>query len=109
MLSLNVYIMINNPSTYLLIILLFTSSSCFVIKESAVPYNVKDSTDYAYLSGLAYCPKKCLETWSCKSGEQFALVDLAHISNIITLASCFIGYYQPKNQIIVSFRGSANA
>jgi hypothetical protein len=100
--------MINNPSTLIVLFALIALSFPFVIKNS-VPYNVKDSSDYAYLAGLAYCPKKCLENWSCKSGEQFSgMVDLSHINNDITLASCYIGYNRPTNQIIISFRGSDN-
>lgn len=36
------------------------------------------------------------------------MVELAYINNDITLASCYIGYNRPTNEIIISFRGSAN-
>ncbi len=102
--------MINNPTAaIILIFLLVAPSLSFSLKKNALPYNVKDSTDYAYLSGLAYCPKKCLDGWTCKSGVQFDLVEVVHISNDITLAACFIGYFRSHNLIVVSFRGSANA
>lgn len=100
----------NNPTGLaILLLLLATPSLSFILKKNALPYNVKDSSDYAYLAGLAYCPKKCLDGWSCKSGVQFDLVEVTHINNDITLASCYIGYFRSKNLIVVSFRGSANA
>jgi hypothetical protein len=101
--------MINNPLTLFTLSVLLVLPSCFVLRQNAVAYDVKASADYAYLAGLAYCPKKCLESWSCKSGVQFDLVDMAHINNDFTLASCYIGYYRTTNQIVISFRGSANA
>lgn len=111
----NVDLMINNPPIAVLFLLVAASSVLVeqaqpaAKKANAVPYNVKESTDYAYLAGLAYCPKKCLENWSCKSGQQFTgMVDLSHVNNDITLASCFIGYNRPTGQIVISFRGSAN-
>lgn len=99
--------MINNPSKILLLSLLILLTSAFKM-DNALPYNVKSSSDYAYFSGLAYCPKKCLENWSCKSGAPWKMVDVAHINNDITLAACFIAYNKDSNEIIVSFRGSAN-
>jgi hypothetical protein len=102
--------MINNPTALVILLLLLAAPSLsFSLKRNALPYNVKDSEDYAYLAGLAYCPKKCLDGWTCKSGVQFDLVEVIHISNIITLASCYIGYFRTHNLIVVSFRGSANA
>jgi hypothetical protein len=100
--------MINNPSLFILIAFLVTLSTPFILRNS-LPYNVNASTDYAYLSGLAYCPKKCLENWSCQSGQRFkGIVDVGHINNDLTLASCFIAYNRDTNEIILSFRGSAN-
>jgi len=100
--------MIKNPFCLLVLSLLFALSSAFIM-QTATPYNTKDSKDYAILSGLAYCPKKCLQTWSCKSGAEFkSFGEVSFINNEITLASCFIGYDSSKNQILASFRGSAN-
>lgn len=91
----------------ILIALLLVLTTTFKISNS-IPYNIKSSTDYAYFSGLAYCPRKCLENWSCKAGLPWKVSDVAYINNDITLASCFIAYIKDSNEIIISFRGSAN-
>jgi hypothetical protein len=100
--------MIKNPFSLFLLSLLLALTSAVTI-STAIPYNTKDSRDYAILSGLAYCPRKCLSTWSCKSGAEFtSFGEVSFITNDITLASVFIGYDRAKNQILASFRGSAN-
>lgn len=67
------------------------------------------SKEYAYYAGLAYCPKKCLEPWSCKGGKDLVnFGEVTFINSLVTNASCYIGYEKKKNMIIASFRGSDN-
>jgi predicted lipase len=69
---------------------------------------VKSKT-YAFYAGLAYCPKKCLEAWNCGGGQNLTnFGEVTHFNNALTLAAGYIGYEKVTNQIIVSFRGSAN-
>ncbi len=99
--------MINNPY-FITSLVLLTITHSLPIKNAA-PYNAKESQNYAVLSGLAYCPKKCLDNWSCKFSEQFkGMVEVTYINNDLTLAAAFVGYNTQTNQIVLSFRGSAN-
>lgn len=43
-----------------LLLLACLLSLCNSRPLKAVPYNATQSKDYAILSGLAYCPKKCI-------------------------------------------------
>lgn len=87
--------MIKNSLQVILVALLLVLTASFKISNS-IPYNVKSSTDYAYFSGLAYCPKKCLEGWSCKAGLPWKIIDVTYINNDITLASCFAAYKKTR-------------
>lgn len=52
----------------LIALLLIISAASFLYEERPhlAPYNPKLSEDYVYLAVLSYCPKKCIEAWTCK-------------------------------------------
>jgi hypothetical protein len=93
----------------LLLFIFFTIGVCWASISNRDSYDIAESREYALYSGLAYCPKKCLDAWSCEAAKNLTnFVDVVYVNNPLTLASCFIGYENAKNKIIVSFRGSAN-
>jgi predicted lipase len=57
---------------------------------------------------VAYCPKTCLENWSCKTSAHDPLTEVSYIVFNLTQAPGYIGYSASRNAIIVSFRGSQN-
>jgi predicted lipase len=83
-------------------------AGCFSLRQDN-GYDPAVSKEYAILSGLAYCPHKCLENWNCQSGSNFTTFrEVAYVNNLLTLASAYIGYYGARDQIVAVFRGSAN-
>lgn len=99
--------MVNNPSKIILLLILIAIISTVNISPDN-SYNLADSKTIAYLAGLSYCPKKCLEDWSCQDGKHINMINVTHVNNPATLASGFVGYRPDKNQIVISFRGSSN-
>lgn len=88
--------------------LTLVSVTCLVISD-VEGYDKTQSKEYAYYAGLAYCPKNCLESWTCKGGKDLTnFVEVTHINSFVTNASGYIGYEKAKNMIIASFRGSDN-
>lgn len=72
---------------------LVTTTIAAVRIDNAEPYDKADSKSYAIYSGLAYCPKKCLESWTCEGGKDLKRFgEVSYINNLVTLASCYIGY-----------------
>jgi hypothetical protein len=57
-----------NPSYLLLFTLCFGIALTFKISNSEA-YTSTYSRMWALYSGLAYCPKKCLEAWNCQAGK----------------------------------------
>jgi hypothetical protein len=90
--------MLRNPKKILFLLALSYVCLGFFLtqKELKAPvdaYNKTDSKEFAYYAVLAYCPKKCLEAWDCQFGKDLKnFGEVTHISNLITLASCYIGY-----------------
>ena len=101
--------MIKSHSTFILLSLVITTVLYINLRNPA-PYVPEESREYAYYAGLAYCGKKCLEAWNCQGGKDLIhFGEVTHVNNLLTVASAYVGYEKQKNQIIVSFRGSANA
>jgi hypothetical protein len=71
-------------------------------------YNVKKSQEYAVFASVAYCPRSCLEDWSCKTSAHDPLTDVSYIVYNLTQAPGYIGYSPSRNAILISFRGSQN-
>ena len=92
------------------ILLNFASSFPILYNHHSNSYEPSQSKIYAAYASLAYCPKKCLENWSCKTGLSYPkLTNVTHISNDITLAAVYIGYDEISQNIYISWRGSSNA
>ena len=72
------------------------------------PYDINKSKEYAVFASVAYCPRTCLENWSCKTSAYDPLTDVSYIVYNLTQAPGYIGYSPSRNAIIVSFRGSSN-
>lgn len=73
-------------------------------------YDLELSKIYVAYGILSYCPKKCLESWSCEFSKNYPkLINVTHINNDITLAAAYIGYEPVSRTVIISWRGSANA
>merc|ERR1712232_617020 len=73
--------------------------------SASVPYSTSTSRTYAQYSSLAYCPAKCIESWSCQSGMGSTLINLTYIFGN-TNAAVFVGYQPDQNQIVAAFKGS---
>lgn len=72
-------------------------------------YNVTFSKTVLAYGVLSYCPKKCLENWSCDFGKGFPkLINVTHSNDIITEAAAYIGYEPESRNVYISWRGSAN-
>lgn len=92
------------------IFLLITLGSCFHEKVALTTYDLELSKIYVAYGILSYCPKKCLESWSCEFSKSYPkLINVTHINNDITLAAAYIGYEPVSKTVIISWRGSANA
>jgi hypothetical protein len=93
-----------------ILVALFAAGKGFVVDNSVVitPYDVKKSQEYAVFASVAYCPRTCLENWSCKTSAHETLTDVSYIVYNLTQAPGYIGYSPSRNAIIVSFRGSQN-
>lgn len=94
----------------LVLLALLALCQCFVLDPqiNLTPYNVQKSREYAVFASVAYCPRTCLENWSCKSSEHDPLTDVTYIVFNLTQAPGYIGYSPSRNAIILSFRGSQN-
>lgn len=100
--------MIKSPTTVLVLALTLSLAGSLVISSELV-YDREESREYVYYAVLSYCPKKCLESWSCQGGKDLPdFGEVSHVNNALTLAACYVGYDRAKDMIIVSFRGSAN-
>jgi len=93
-----------------LLLALFSVGDSFVMSTPLQlnPYDVKKSQEYAVFASVAYCPRTCLENWSCKTSAHDPLTDVSYIVFNLTQAPGYIGYSASRNAIIVSFRGSSN-
>lgn len=84
-----------NLKNLCLVLALICLTFSFTLKKSMETngFDIVKSRKYSGYASLAYCPKKCLESWTCKTGEKFPpLVNVTHINNDITLAAVYIGY-----------------
>lgn len=93
-----------------LLLSFLTVGESFVFQSNIAltPYDVKKSQEYAVFASVAYCPRTCLEDWSCKTGAHETVTDVSYIVYNLTQAPGYIGYSPSKNAIIISFRGSQN-
>ena len=97
-------------SLLLILLALASIGNGFVLDPSVTltPYNRQKSEEYAVFASVAYCPRTCLENWSCKTSEHDKLTDVSYIIYNLTQAPGYIGYSASRNAIILSFRGSQN-
>lgn len=96
---------------YLFLLLPFTLSFSFQQpSEQLQAYDLALSKTYAAYGILSYCPKSCLESWTCKFSQNYPkLINVTHVNNAITLAAAYIGYEPVSKVVVISWRGSANA
>jgi hypothetical protein len=72
-------------------------------------YDPTLSLKYATYASLAFCPRRCLESWSCATGATYPkLVNVTYIENSVTKAAGYIGYDPSTQTLITSWRGSNN-
>lgn len=61
--------------------------------ENNAVYDRVLSQKWAGFASLAFCPKTCLEGWSCGGGAKLPkLVNVTYIENSVTKAAGYIGY-----------------
>lgn len=67
------------------------------------------SIRYATLASIAFCPKQCIESWTCVAGTKYGnLTFVTYIENPKTLVAGYVGYDASTKTLITSWRGSSN-
>lgn len=82
-----------------------------LVKETQVSsFDISMARTYVAYGVLSYCPKKCLEDWSCQFSKNYPkLINVTHVNNEVTLAAAYIGYEPISKTVVISWRGSNNA
>ena len=97
--------------TISIFILLAVACSCFKLFNNKQPngYDRNLSLKYVSYAAVAFCPKTCLESWTCGTTAKYPrLVNVTYIENSVSKAAGYIGYDPSTETIISAWRGSNN-
>jgi predicted lipase len=93
----------------LAIILGFMFASLAVVVQTQDSYSTEQAWNSLLYCKAAYCDKSDIATWSCPSCQYHPNFQLKGIYNNGSFhGQCFTGYDPTRDQVVVSFRGSAD-
>lgn len=84
-----------NYTTISLYILLCISATSFKLSlnHQSNGYDRTISQKYVSYAAVAFCPKNCVESWTCGTTAKYPrLVNVTYIENSVSKAAGYIGY-----------------